>query len=471
MLCGCSKNKTYYHGEIFVKDGIKYQYLEPEVSEGYISNIPTFRSLGQDNYAYHSTYYFDMTDDEYWEGNYYANTPEYSRFFEIGDRGNLKYYHYHVDPAQYINYGTHLYLNRFATMPYYHDLYTIARFDNYSRFNTFIEPSLFIVDVDENMTKIDVPDEIDGYKVNGIGEGCFNKIDHDIEINIIRKEDAENYFFIMPFAFQGNDETRVTINSNKSVFFFSAACNNIQLALNVVGIGALDAAFNSCNIVKLDQYNKPDRRPTYMNCYGIYGYYEDLQHFYNIIQFPFGLPVIKPIFYNTKFDLEEDSIYIDDESDFYSYPQYLHYINGNIYVPQRIYSNNLYGIKGYMTFALLSNNPSNKLFIDYNLLSNYINDRISDKDYEEGYLVTFVHDNNLYKDDASVLFRTNDNYNLVDKVNKTSLYITIAGYYGLNRENHEFIEHERSYEVIEDVNKINLNMANDLNDVISFLNS
>lgn len=96
--------------------------------------------------------------------------------------------------------------------------------------------------------------------------------------------------------------------------FFSAACNNIQLALNVVGIGALDAAFNSCNIVKLDQYNKPDRRPTYMNCYGIYGYY------------------------------------------------------------------------------------------------------------------------------------------------------------GLNRDNHEYIEMERTYEVIENVNKINLNMANDLNDVISFLN-
>ena len=108
----------------------------------------------------------------------------------------------------------------------------------------FKTPGFYVVGLAKDMDVINIPSEVNGYKVKGIGEYAFNNLDEDIEINISK---IDSYFNIMPFAINSNNKI-VKINSKSNLLLLSGAINKAKLELKVDKFSAMDASINLCDI-------------------------------------------------------------------------------------------------------------------------------------------------------------------------------------------------------------------------------
>ena len=61
IVSSCSSN--YETGDIVVEDGVKYQFIDPKVENGYMENIPDYNE--ETDLAYHRCYPIDMFSDTF----------------------------------------------------------------------------------------------------------------------------------------------------------------------------------------------------------------------------------------------------------------------------------------------------------------------------------------------------------------------------------------------------------------------
>ena len=429
VICSC--NKTYNDGDIINVDGIKYQYFKDYSGE--YTYIPEFAFQEKDNYQVHSIYFIDMVSalNKYLNNEYYAwnyndinvsyddlhdsfndgTEPFDSSYLRMKDFKFHKPGYYrdfanaHYTPGTYVsnwgyfgeeNYKCGLSSIQGGFAPC--NLYLLDRYST-SIIDFFKTPGFYVVGHAKDMDVINIPSEVNGYKVKGIGEYAFNNLEKDIEINISK---IDSYFNIMPFAINSNNKI-VKINSESNLLLLSGAINNAKLELKVDKFSAMDAAINSCQVTtltNLDNLNLPDyeiievANKTDGSLYTPYRYkYEGVEYetTYKGYCLYIGIPVISAIFNNSFITGQK----INNKDNLY-------YYNDNLYAKVEIKDEEL-SDELYESYVPLMDKKIR--FLDLNLLGKYYVFDYNDKVKElVTYTPSFINESFLYYDNAYIRY-------------------------------------------------------------------
>ena len=266
VICSC--NKTYNDGDIINVDGIKYQYFSEvkyyetkfmydESTDNYQTDIiqegnylNRYDFSKDYEYKIHGSYYIDMVGaKEYYIDNINNSETSFINHSVVGSLANEipvsisngKYKISYSRPLAIYSDGLY-YFNEeeslgknvssiFKSFDGYSPSISLYVFDLFGEelLDFFKTPGFYVVGLAKDMDVINIPSEVNGYKVKGIGEYAFNNLEKDIEINISK---IDSYFNIMPFAINSNNKI-VKINSESNLLLLSGAINNAKLELKV----------------------------------------------------------------------------------------------------------------------------------------------------------------------------------------------------------------------------------------------
>lgn len=441
-LSSCSKN--YSTGDIVVQDGVKYQFIDPQIENGYMENIPDYNK--ETDLAYHRVYPIDMLNET--SATIYAETE---RSVSLSSTPNFRLELYQFG-SHYYTYSSESYYEKlYPTMGRYFELYILEYFTVEDL--GFAKPGFYVMGLeDTDLNSIRIPLTVKDYPVLGIGEHAFT-IDKDFDICIEGLE--KRRFNIMPYAFSKAENTNPTLkitgenktdDDNYSVneislychsLIFPMAFQDLNLVLEKQYYCCFDLAFYNCNILKLDgKYECLQCSGFYKNSDGMNAVFNTNEATcYNMFYYPLGHPVLNPIFYNTKvedlncYTLEhytnDDNIYYFCHNFHIAFPYFEQWYEHN--------NNDIYGAYGRKAQILMSNFPTENLYISYYYLLNYV-DIVNQNEIQYNYLKTFVGNEELYKNAKNIVITSPDKLEIRD--NKVYVlqdwYIEQGRFPGLN---------------------------------------
>ena len=521
VICSC--NKTYNDGDIINVDGIKYQYFSEvkyyetkfmydESTDNYQTDIiqegnylNRYDFSKDYEYKIHGSYYIDMVGaKEYYIDNINNSETSFINHSVVGSLANEipvsisngKYKISYSRPLAIYSDGLY-YFNEeeslgknvssiFKSFDGYSPSISLYVFDLFGEelLDFFKTPGFYVVGLAKDMDVINIPSEVNGYKVKGIGEYAFNDLDKDIEINISK---IDSYFNIMPFAINSNNKI-VKINSKSNLLLLSGAINKAKLELKVDKFSAMDASINLCDINSLTNLSgkstpKYDVIEVSTAKYGPL-YIEENDIRYKGYSHYLGIPIIKAIFNDCTINyLNINNPNLANNKD------NLYYYNDNLYVKVEIKDEEL-SDELYETYIPLMNRKID--YLDLNLLGKFY-------DYGEVYSIdrvitysnSFINNKNLYIDKTLLRYNNEisyDNKSLIlnpkTYYNGKAVNLTKEGNNNVNLKYYEQINIEEYYLIrfgqIFDVTNTNLyvfsifdienNKFSRVNDVVDFEN-
>ena len=316
---------------------------------------------------------------------------------------------------QNYQFGPHFYANEnsgtYKTIGHDFELYIL---DYFTKIDLgFTKPGFYVMGLeDESLNSIRIPLTIKNYPVLGIGEHAF-LLNKDFEISIEDRE--QRRFNIMPYAFSKTENTNPTLKITGEsgidkdsmgdykychTMIFPLAFENLNLILEKQIYCCLDLAFYNCNILKLEgKYECIQCCGFYQHPYAMYFEFNSpyLTN-YNMFYYPLGHPILNPIFYNTKIkelDCRGLEHYTNDENIYfkcYTFHSPLPYLEH--------WYNEAVSRLSKKSEILMSNFPTENIYISYYYLLNYIE---IDDTYNYNYLKTFVGNVDLYKNAKNIV--------------------------------------------------------------------
>ena len=250
IVSSCSSN--YETGDIVVEDGVKYQFIDPKVENGYMENILDYNE--ETDLAYHRCYPIDMFSD-----TFFSSIDE--KYRSTGDSSRVPTF-----KLESYQFGPHYYSKSsqsnatYTTIADNFELYILNYFTKIDL--GFTKPGFYVMGLeDESLNFITIQLTIKNYPILGIGEHAF-LLNKDFKICIEGLE--ERRFNIMSFAFSkiensnptltitGEDEGDTTTRKYCHSLIFPLAFQNLNLVLEKQYYCCLDSAFYNCNILKLE---------------------------------------------------------------------------------------------------------------------------------------------------------------------------------------------------------------------------
>lgn len=229
IVSSCSSN--YETGDIVIEDGVKYQFIDPKVENGYMENIPDYNE--ETDLAYHRCYPIDMFSD-----TFFTSIDE--KYRSAGDSSWVPTF-----KLESYQFGPHYYSKSSQSNTTYTtiaDNFELYILDYFTKIDLgFTKPGFYVMGLeDESLNSIAIPLTIKNYPILGIGEHAF-LLNKDFKICIEGLE--ERRFNIMPFAFSkiensnptltitGEDEGDTTTRKYCHSLIFPLAFQNLNLVL------------------------------------------------------------------------------------------------------------------------------------------------------------------------------------------------------------------------------------------------